>query len=125
MKKQILQLNKDGQSQKEIASIVGCSVVNVGYHLSRHIRERVNQQTRTRRRATLEHIKKQAGGKCKVCGYNRCLEALDFHHIKDKTATVNYLRRNASIAKLEAEVKKCVLLCCRCHRELHNGIIAL
>ena len=69
------------------------------------------------------------GGKCIVCGYNKCLEALEFHHknplekdIKLKSAGMN---RKQSFEKSKEELDKCVLLCCRCHREVHSGLIKL
>lgn len=62
------------------------------------------------------------GGKCERCGYNKCIEALDFHHPdkqgKDlKFKTIRYW----GIEKAKKELDKCILLCCRCHREEHYG----
>jgi hypothetical protein len=69
------------------------------------------------------------GGKCIVCGYNKCLEALEFHHknplekdIKLKSSGIN---RRQSFEKSKEELDKCVLLCCRCHREVHADLIKL
>lgn len=67
------------------------------------------------------------GGKCQVCGYSRCLVALDFHHIdestKDFELSQRYLTR--SWMKIIDEAKKCVLLCANCHREVHFGLVVL
>lgn len=62
------------------------------------------------------------GGKCEVCSYNKCLDALDFHHIdpKQKDPTFESMRY-WGIEKAKAELDKCQLLCCRCHREVHYG----
>ena len=37
------------------------------------------------------------GGECKKCGYNKCLEAMDFHHInpEDKSFTIAKTRGSA------------------------------
>ncbi len=61
------------------------------------------------------------GGRCDKCGYNNCIDALEFHHadsskkdfsISDK----GYIR---SWAKVKEELDRCILLCANCHRELH------
>ena len=65
------------------------------------------------------------GGKCVCCGYNACLGALDFHHINDseKLFTLSSIRARArSWDIVIAELRKCVLVCCRCHREIMAGI---
>lgn len=60
------------------------------------------------------------GGRCKDCGYDRCIKALNFHHRdeKEKGFTISqYL--DASWAKLQPELDKCDLLCFNCHMERH------
>ena len=60
------------------------------------------------------------GGCCEVCGYSKCLAALDFHH-KDNT-TKEFVVSSKSLSNLEKikkEVDKCALLCRNCHTELH------
>lgn len=61
------------------------------------------------------------GGKCSICGYNKCLNALEFHHINPKTKNYNYHKGfTATSTKkiLEAiEKKEIILLCANCHRE--------
>lgn len=54
---------------------------------------------------------------CQVCGYDRYLGALDFHHpnADDKDAIVLTLSFDAAIA----EARKCQVLCANCHREAH------
>ena len=66
------------------------------------------------------------GGKCVCCGYTNCLGALDFHHIDDaqKSFSLGSIRaRPKSWDIVVAELKKCVLVCCRCHREITAGIL--
>ena len=63
------------------------------------------------------------GGKCIICGYCKCIKALEFHHINPKEKDFT-LGANTNIAwyKVKAEIEKCVLLCSNCHREVHSGI---
>ena len=63
------------------------------------------------------------GGKCAVCGYNKCESALEVHHLNPKTKTLmvsQALGRNWK--KTRSELKKCILLCANCHREIHAGV---
>lgn len=63
------------------------------------------------------------GGQCQICGYDKCSDALDFHHRDPKSKDFgiqdgNYRNWNT----LKPEIDKCDLLCCRCHREVHAGV---
>lgn len=63
------------------------------------------------------------GGKCEVCGYDKNLSALEFHHTnpKDKKFQVDLrVFSNLSLDRLNEEINKCMLLCANCHREVHN-----
>lgn len=63
------------------------------------------------------------GGKCSCCGYNKCLGALEFHHVDPLTKDPNFnLNKNRSIERQKTEIDKCILLCSNCHRELHESI---
>jgi len=60
------------------------------------------------------------GGSCKECGYNKCITAMDFHHLDPSQKDFGIGSGNSlSWDKIQKELDKCVLLCCRCHRELH------
>lgn len=62
---------------------------------------------------------------CKICGYNKAPFALEWHHPEDdkKDNPSNLLKR--SWERYQDEIKKCVLLCCNCHREVHSGVTEL
>jgi len=62
------------------------------------------------------------GGKCSLCGYNKCNSALDFHHINDKKFGLSLKGLTRSWEKTKIELDKCVLVCANCHREIHEGI---
>ena len=63
------------------------------------------------------------GGKCKVCGYNNCDAALEFHHLNPNEKDPDYNNlRSAFTDKLKIELDKCILVCANCHREIHNGL---
>jgi len=84
-------------------------------------KEKVYQRKMDRRRKLKEEGVNFLGGKCKICGYDKCSAALDFHHPKNnKEGNVGVFLKNESRQKLLKEVEKCILLCANCHRELHN-----
>jgi hypothetical protein len=74
-----------------------------------------------KRRKIKEELVKYKGGKCEVCGYCKCIAALEFHHVdfteKDFNISKDGLTR--SVEKAKEEVDKCILICSNCHRELH------
>ena len=76
-----------------------------------------------RRKRLRKMAREYKGGKCIICGYQRCQDALDFHHKdpeqKDFGLSVRGLTR--SWEKIKREIDKCVLVCANCHRELHAG----
>lgn len=61
------------------------------------------------------------GGKCGICGYNKCIEALDFHHLNPDEKEFTLTASVANRQKFVNELKKCVCLCSNCHREVHSG----
>ena len=63
------------------------------------------------------------GNKCCRCGYNKCSEALEFHHLnpKEKDFTISAYNSSNWEDYLK-ESKKCILVCSNCHKEIHNNI---
>jgi len=61
------------------------------------------------------------GGSCEICGYNRCLEALEFHHRdpSKKDFSISEKGYTRSWKKVRDEIDKCLLVCANCHREIH------
>ncbi len=80
-----------------------------------------------RRRNMKAVLVAEAGGRCAVCGYDRYVGALQFHHLDptEKRLEVSTNGSTLSLAALRAEARKCVLLCSNCHAEVENGVTAL
>jgi hypothetical protein len=80
------------------------------------------------RNRTKELIVKAMGNSCQICGYNKCLNGLDLHHIDPSKKEVSFgkIRANPiAIEKIAEELEKCVLLCANCHREIHAGFACI
>ena len=77
-----------------------------------------------RRRKVKRILVEEAGGRCELCGYDRCLHALEFHHRDPHTKEFGIAMRGItrSISAVRREVGKCALLCANCHAEVEAGI---
>lgn len=78
----------------------------------------------TRRRKKLKQkLVEHFGGACTECGYDACVQALEFHHPEDdKEFGIASKGMTYAYSRMLEEASKCVLLCCRCHREVHAGL---
>lgn len=117
MRERILKLRSEGKTYRKIATMVGLSKTTVDYYCNT---EKKLLDQRVRRRTLKQKLVELAGGKCVICGYNKCLAALDFHH-KDPTIKEFTISRNRSVEETIKESKKCMLVCSNCHCELHSN----
>jgi len=89
------------------------------------IRRGLSQEVRSQSKKI---ITRAMGGKCCICGYNKCIQALEFHHVnpheKDFHFNKIHITKN-SWPKICNELRKCVLLCANCHREAHSGFLQI
>lgn len=83
-------------------------------------KDNVNKQRRKRGDKHKKQLIAYKGGKCQICGYNDCIAALDFHHVKrEKKFDIGRGGGCYSLRKLKEEVDKCILVCSNCHRKIH------
>jgi hypothetical protein len=76
--------------------------------------------------ALVQQLKIDRG--CRLCGYCRCADALDFHHRdgEEKHLNIAIMKKYyGSMAALWAEIAKCDIVCANCHREIHAGLARL
>jgi transposase-like protein len=80
-----------------------------------------------RRRAVRAAIIREAGGRCVVCGYDRYVGALQFHHLEpsEKEFTISGRGVTRALDRLRVEASKCALLCANCHAEVEGGVRTL
>ena len=64
------------------------------------------------------------GNQCACCGYNKCIQALEFHHLNPEEKDFSFgANPNRSWQDTRNELQKCILVCANCHREIHYGLI--
>jgi len=79
-------------------------------------RNSLNQRNKAKQR--LRNLKING---CAICGYDECNAALDFHHSYPLDKKFQICSRNMRKKGIADELNKCILLCCRCHKEIENG----
>jgi protein-arginine kinase activator protein McsA len=62
---------------------------------------------------------------CKLCRYKRCSSALDFHHLDPSTKEYGISKMvndKMSIHLIKKEMRKCIVVCGNCHKEIHENV---
>jgi len=87
-----------------------------------YLKKAVVEKRRTVRLKAINH----KGGKCQICGYQKCLDALEFHHYKnEKNFSISQKVYTRSWEAVLMELELCVLMCANCHREVESGVTNL
>jgi hypothetical protein len=67
--------------------------------------------------------------RCSQCGYDRCFDAIDFHHVPGSEKLFNISQwmmkspvDDESVRLFREELHKTIMLCANCHREHHAEI---
>lgn len=83
-------------------------------------REYLIQAVANRRKTLRLKAIELKGGKCQRCGYDRCMEALEFHHTTNKNFGISAKGYTRSWNTVKKELDLCILLCANCHREIEH-----
>jgi 5-methylcytosine-specific restriction endonuclease McrA len=88
-----------------------------------YLKKAVDKRRKTIRKMAIEY----KGGKCAICGYCQCIQALEFHHTNSSGKDFGISARGytRSWKEVKKELDKCILLCANCHREVHEGLTQL
>ena len=82
------------------------------------------QQVKDFRKRQKQRIIYVMGGKCSICGYNRCNKALELHHLDPEEKQFTFAQNtNRSWQSIVSELPKTILVCANCHREIHDNLI--
>lgn len=79
------------------------------------------------RRRRKDNLIKVCGSKCNLCGYDKISGALEFHHINPKEKLYGIASKGTchDLEQDLMEIKKCILVCANCHREIHEDLYSL
>ena len=86
--------------------------------------ERFHRYQERERRERKDKLVSLLGGECTVCGYKKCIAALEFHH-RDPAQKAFQLSKEHLLKRwpvVLAEAEKCDLYCANCHRELEEAL---
>lgn len=78
-----------------------------------------NFEASQKRVALKEQAVEHMGGKCLLCPYDNPI-ALEFHHTNPREKDFE-ISSSTSWSRIVEELKKCVLVCSNCHKEIHAG----
>src|SRR5271166_4468983 len=90
--------------------------------------ERTSRGVKNWRNKTKEIIVEVMGGCCQICKYSKCNRALELHHINPSQKELSFgkIRANpVTIKRIAEELKKCILLCSNCHKEIDCNVVSL
>lgn len=64
--------------------------------------------------------------KLNKCGYARCINALEFHHLDplQKDFNISNIKLTTFDKRTMEELDKCIMVCANCHREIHYQKLA-
>ena len=90
-------------------------------------RQYLIEAVRKRRKEIRKRAVAYKGYRCERCGYDDCMEALEFHHNdpSKKDFGISSKGYTRSWMRVQKELDKCVMLCANCHREVHMKLAAL
>lgn len=78
-------------------------------------RDGVIKTRKNKKKKLVDHF----GGCCVRCGYNKCIQALHFHHRNPEEKEFGIARTGKSFKACVKEAEKCDLVCSNCHAEAH------
>jgi hypothetical protein len=107
---------------KECKEILSVTKFNKNQRVCKPCRLEIKKE---KRRYSKKQLVALRGGKCEICKYDRCVAALDFHHIDPDTKENHIAHLGMNFKAMVEEAKKCIMVCSNCHRELHAGLIKL
>lgn len=83
----------------------------------------INCKLKARRYKVKKRAVDYKGGCCSKCGYNKCIKALEFHHLDpSKKEFLLGDCQHKTWEDIRVELDKCDLLCSNCHREIHSNL---
>jgi|GEM_PF-878845 len=115
------------KSVKKVSEIFNLSTKTISKYINVKVSKLTDEESKNnkvqsviswRKRVKLKLIEYK-GGKCEKCGYDKCVRALEFHHLDPSKKDFTISGKSWSYERLKIEVEKCILVCSNCHNEIH------
>ena len=123
---QMKNMLKEGLTQKEISEKLSLSISTIKRYKNKEYDDIINGRKYMsnymfdkRKELKIKAIEYK-GGCCSMCGYNKSVLSLSFHHIDPNTKDFQISGITRSWDKIKKEVDKCILVCNNCHGEIHE-----
>lgn len=127
--KKIKELYNELRSSNKVAKMMNLSKTTVLKYIDVFEREELtDEELKIKKSKQVIYWRKKAkvklveykGGKCEKCGYNKCIDALEFHHLDPNEKDFSIAGKSWSLERLKREADKCILVCSNCHKEIHS-----
>jgi transposase len=119
----------EGKFVYEVAEKFGVHKATIGKHIILRPNQTFEERKeieKLRKRKERKELKNKAieykGGKCEKCGYCKCSEAMEFHHLNPEEKDFGIGGHTKSWNVIKKELDKCILVCANCHREIHEKL---
>ena len=122
---EIKKLYEEVGNYKKVANNLGLAHQTVRRYIEiKNLTEEQRKKVKTKsvvdwRVRTKQKLVDYKGGECIECGYNKCLAAMEFHHLDPNEKDFTISGKSWAFERLKKEVDKCILVCNRCHTEIH------
>ncbi len=82
------------------------------------------EAVKKRRKKLKELAVEYKGGKCCKCNYDKCIGALEFHHLDSNEKDFGIAAKGHTVSweRMKLELDKCIMVCANCHREIHEEL---
>ena len=108
--------------------LIKCKVMCQNCHQELHQKDCTIKGSEFKKKNKILFMEFLEKDKCDMCGYNKCLDCLDFHHTSPENKTIEFRifrKKINSISEIASHIKyelnTCKVICRNCHSEEHNS----
>lgn len=114
--------------EKVKKEIIKCKVLCQNCHQELHSKSAILKDSEFKKQNKLFFMRFIGKESCEYCGYNKCIDCIDFHHTIPENKKIEFrIFRNKinDISEIsdhiKSELESCKVICRNCHAYEHNG----